>query len=76
MVVGVGLGVDAGLDVLVAALLPQAAAMNAIATSKRARRNETFFMKTLLCNASRCEARDLSNYSIHPLNSLRGCQSN
>ncbi len=45
MVVGVGWGVDAGLDVLVAVLLPQAAAMNTIAVSNTERRNETFFMK-------------------------------
>jgi hypothetical protein len=75
MVVGVGLGVDAGLDVLVAALLPQAVAMKAIAISKRERRNENFFTKTLLCDSSRSETRDLSNYSIEPLNLLRGCQS-
>jgi len=47
------LGVDAGLDVLVAALLPQAAAMNAIAVSNRYTRNETFFMKT--------------SFAIHPV---------
>lgn len=45
VIVCVGWGVDAGLDVLVAALLPQAAAMNAIATSNTERRNETFFIK-------------------------------
>jgi len=36
MVVGVGRGVDVGLDGLVAELPPQAAAMNAIAVSNTA----------------------------------------
>jgi len=42
----VGRGVEDEPDELVGALLPQAAAMNAIATSKREIRNTSFFMKT------------------------------
>jgi hypothetical protein len=52
------------LDVLVAALLPQAAAMNAIATSKIEKRNEFIFMETLLYKSSRCEAWDLTNHHV------------